>query len=78
LASGYEAATQVRAHNLPTFAATAPFDHTRGPLQQGSDHAQAGMAAAPSSAQATAATSAAGHASDPASMATVRKLPRHL
>jgi hypothetical protein len=28
--------------------------------------------------QATAATSAAGNASDPASMATVRKLPRHL
>ena len=34
LASGYEAATQVRAHNLPTFAATVPFDHVKGPLQQ--------------------------------------------
>jgi len=33
LASGYEAATQVRAHNLPTFAATVPFDHVKGPLQ---------------------------------------------
>jgi amidase len=31
LASGYEAATQVRAHNLPTFARTAPSDHIAGP-----------------------------------------------
>jgi amidase len=30
LASGFEAATQVRAHNLPTFAATVPFDHIAG------------------------------------------------
>jgi amidase len=30
LASGFEAATQVRAHNLPTFAATVPFDHIQG------------------------------------------------
>ncbi len=30
LASGFEAATQVRAHNLPTFAATLPFDHIAG------------------------------------------------
>lgn len=30
LASGFEAATQVRAHNLPTFAATAPSDHIQG------------------------------------------------
>ena len=35
LASGYEAATHARAHNLPTFAATVPFDHVKGPLQQG-------------------------------------------
>ena len=34
LASGYEAATSARAHNLPTFAATVPFDHIKGPLQQ--------------------------------------------
>jgi amidase len=34
LASGYEAATNARAHNLPTFAATVPFDHVKGPLQQ--------------------------------------------
>jgi amidase len=30
LASGYEAFTQVRAHNLPTFARTVPFDHIAG------------------------------------------------
>jgi amidase len=30
LASGFEAATRVRAHNLPTFAATVPFTHIQG------------------------------------------------
>ena len=30
LASGFEAFTQVRAHNLPTFAETVPFDHIKG------------------------------------------------
>jgi amidase len=30
LASGFEAATQVRAHNLPTFADTAPFSNIQG------------------------------------------------
>jgi amidase len=30
LASGFEAATHVRAHNLPTFAATLPFNHISG------------------------------------------------
>jgi amidase len=30
LASGFEAATQVRAHNLPTFARTVPSDHISG------------------------------------------------
>jgi amidase len=30
LASGFEAATQVRAHNQPTFAQTVPFDHIKG------------------------------------------------
>src|SRR5215472_2167655 len=30
LASGFEAVTQVRAQNLPTFAATVPFDHIQG------------------------------------------------
>jgi amidase len=31
LASGFEAATQVRAHNLPTFAETLPFNNIQGP-----------------------------------------------
>jgi len=30
LASGFEAATQIRAKNLPTFAATAPFNNISG------------------------------------------------
>jgi len=30
LASGFEAVTQIRAHNLPTFAQTVPFDHIKG------------------------------------------------
>ena len=30
LASGFEAATQVRAHNLPTFSATVPFSNIQG------------------------------------------------
>ena len=30
LASGFEASTQVRAHNLPTFAATVPFNNIAG------------------------------------------------
>ncbi|HZR10007.1 MAG TPA: hypothetical protein VFA79_15600, partial [Myxococcales bacterium] len=30
LASGYEAATKVRAHNLPTFAETVPFSNIQG------------------------------------------------
>jgi len=30
LASGFEAVTQVRKHNLPTFAQTVPFDHIAG------------------------------------------------
>jgi amidase len=30
LASGFEAATKVRAHNLPTFADTVPFHHIQG------------------------------------------------
>ena len=34
LASGYEAFTQVRAHNLPTLARTVPFDHIAGTTLQ--------------------------------------------
>jgi amidase len=78
LASGYEAATQVRAHNPPTFAATAPFDHTQGPLQQGGGSAQAATTAPTNSAQATAATAAVSPTSNPPSPARVGRLPRHL
>src|SRR5437588_8295223 len=53
LASGFEAATQVRAHNLPTFAATVPFDHIAGttlrPVHQRAGHA-GGSSASPSKA----------------------------
>ncbi len=34
LASGFEAITQVRANNLPTFAQTTPFDHIAGTTLQ--------------------------------------------
>lgn len=34
LASGFEAVTRVRAHNLPTFAQTVPFDHIKGTTLQ--------------------------------------------
>jgi amidase len=36
LASGYEAFTQTRANNLPTFAQTVPFDHIQGTTLSGS------------------------------------------
>jgi len=53
LASGFEAATQVRAHHLPTFAATVPFNHIAGstlrPPQQRAGHA-GGSPASPSNA----------------------------
>ena len=49
LASGFEAFTQVRANNLPTFAQTVPFDHIKGTtltkpqhvLRSGQTHEQA-------------------------------------
>jgi amidase len=47
LASGFEAATQVRAHNLPTFARTVPFDHIQGTtLTNPRRHAAASAASA--------------------------------
>jgi len=42
--------TQARAHNLPTFAATVPFDHIAGPLQQG---VESGNSVAPTAVSAT-------------------------
>ena len=62
LASGYEAATQARARNLPTFAATVPFDHVKGPLQEEGDSGdgarpQAATAASPNAVQEAASVS---------------------
>jgi amidase len=55
LASGFEAVTQVRAHNLPTFAPTVPFDHIAGTKLKppsgkalhGNSGSQAAMASGP-------------------------------
>jgi amidase len=41
LASGFEAATHVRAKNLPTFARTVPFDHIAGTTLTGHHHEEA-------------------------------------
>jgi amidase len=71
LASGYEAATHARAHNLPTFAATVPFDHIKGPLQQSGEGAGAmGSATSVSSSAAQAAATVSGAAVAPAAATT--------
>ena len=78
LASGYEAATQARAHNLPTFAATVPFDHIKGPLQQaaaGDDQMESGVPAVPSHAVGGAAAAA---ASNQATSAKAKKALHNL
>ncbi|HJX22577.1 MAG TPA: hypothetical protein VJ454_16385, partial [Steroidobacteraceae bacterium] len=73
LASGYEAATHARAHNLPTFAASVPFDHIKGPLQQsGEDAGATGSAASVSSSAAQAAATVSGAAVAPAPATTNR------
>ena len=84
LASGYEAATQARAHNLPTFAATVPFDHIRGPLQAaaGEDQSQSGASAVLSSPAVQGAAAVAGAtaaaAPEQATSAKARKALHHL
>src|SRR5205807_10364071 len=83
LASGYEAATHARAHNLPTFAATVPFDHIKGPLQQAAaDDNQMQSAATAVSANtvraAAAAQAAAANAPNPAPSAPVKQLRHQL
>ncbi|TLY81164.1 MAG: hypothetical protein E6K49_00755 [Gammaproteobacteria bacterium] len=83
LASGYEAATHARAHNLPTFAATVPFDHIKGPLQQaaaGDNQMQSAASAVSSNTiqGAAAAQAAAAAAPNQAASAKVRKVPHHL
>jgi len=78
LASGYEAATQARAHNLPTFAATVPFDHVKGPLQQSAEGDSAAQSAAsPGAVQGAQVPEAAAAAKQPASAKT-KKVLHHL
>jgi amidase len=87
LASGYEAATHARIRNLPTFAATVPFDHVKGPLQEdeGGDQganspaqsAAAGAANTPGAAASGAASADASStptSEDPATSAKLRQL----
>jgi amidase len=85
LASGYEAFTHARAHNLPTFAATVPFDHIKGPLQQsseadaGASTGQTASAAQASAARASAAGPAAGASTSNEDVAAkARKRLHHL
>jgi amidase len=86
LASGYEASTHSRAHNLPTFAATVPFDHIKGPLQQSGEGADAMRSAAsvsPSAAQAAATVSGAAVApaaatTNPAASSKAKRVLRQL
>ncbi|TLY67589.1 MAG: hypothetical protein E6K46_10990 [Gammaproteobacteria bacterium] len=88
LASGYEAVTHSRAHNLPTFAATVPFDHIKGPLQQSADEGSAtssairseSSAVSSSAVQSAAAAPAAAAVTTPAQSmgAKARKVPHHL
>src|SRR4029077_9394830 len=78
LASGYEAATQARAHNLPTFSPTVPFDHIKGALQQ---HNAAGGNAMPSAAAAVSSNSAqpaAAATPNQAARAKVKRMPHNL
>jgi amidase len=51
LASGFEAATQVRKHNLPTFARYTPFDHIKGTKVPSLHHARPTMVKPPVSKQ---------------------------
>ena len=58
LASGYEHFTHVRKDNLPTFSATVPFDHVKGPLQEGGDDSEAADSSALQGASAVQSTAA--------------------
>jgi amidase len=82
LASGFEAATQTRAHNLPTFAPTVPFDHIKGPLQQGNSSGSGANSAAGTAAVSQAAAVAAVATPSQAAAANVSakadKTPHHL
>ena len=75
LASGFEAATEVRAQNLPTFAQTVPFDHIAGttlkpPHERNAAAASVNQSASPQ--QVTKGTQS------PASRKLELRRPRHL
>src|SRR5947207_2917233 len=88
LASGYEAFTHARAHNLPTFAATVPFEQIKAPRHQSAGEGsatgsamQSGSSAVSSSAvQSAAAAPAAAAVATPAQSmsAKARKVLHHL
>jgi amidase len=83
LASGYEAATQARAHNLPTFAPTVPFDHIQGARQQESAERGNAMPSSPSAVSSNAGLSntvqgAAAATPDQAVNAKVKRVLHHL
>ena len=76
LASGFEAATQVRAHHLPTFAPTVPFNNIQGTMFAGtrstaisSGAGVSNSAAGPAPAQRTA---------PPPAPAALRKMPHNI
>jgi amidase len=77
LASGFEAATQVRANNLPTFARTVPFDHIAGttlkpPHERNAAAASVNQSASPQPQQATKGTQS------PATRRLELRRPHHL
>jgi len=80
LASGYEAVTHARAHNLPTFAATVPFDHVKGPLQEseGSDNQQSAASAASVVSSSAVQDAAVAAPNQGAKAKARRKVPHHL
>jgi len=78
LASGYEAATQARAHNLPTFSPTVPFDHIKGALQQQNGEGGNGMRSSSSAASSNTAQAAAAATPKQAARAKLKRMPHHL
>src|SRR6266478_5204103 len=78
LASGYEAATQVRAHNLPTFAPTVPFDHIKGARQQQNAAGGNGMRSSSSAVSSNTVQGAAAATPNQAARAKVKRMPHNL
>ncbi len=78
LASGYEAATQARAHNLPTFAPTVPFDHIKGARQQQNAAGGNGMRSSSSAVSSNTVQGAAAATPNQAARAKVKRMPHNL